>query len=60
MQRIFGEDHEVHAGQVGARLGDGPHDLRGLGRELVRRRDHGQLQLHETDHHPVGALVEAA
>ena len=57
MQRIFGEDHEIHAGEVGTCLGDGPHDLRGLVRELVRRRDTGNCSCTRPITTPFGLLL---
>jgi hypothetical protein len=60
VQRVFGEDHEVHGRQVAPRLGHHGDDPPGLRAQVGGRGHHRQLELHEADHHPVRALVQAA
>ena len=60
VQRIFGKDDEVHGRHAAARLCHHRADLQGLRRQLGRRLDDRQLQLHQTEDDAVFALVEAA
>ncbi len=60
MQRIFGEDDEVHCRHVAARLADRRHDLLRLRGKVRGRGDDGQLQLHDADNDAVRRLVETA
>jgi hypothetical protein len=59
VQRVFGKHHEVHGRQVAPRLADHGDDALGLRRELIGRRHHGKLQLHDADHDAVGRLVQS-
>ena len=60
MQRIFGEDDEIHRRHVAARLADRRHDLLRLRGEIRGRDDDRQLQLHDADNDAVRRLVETA
>ena len=60
MQRIFGEDDEIHRRHVAARLADRRHDLLRLRGEVRGGDDDGQLQLHDADNDAVRRFVETA
>ena len=60
MQRIFGEDDEIHRRHVAARLADRRHDLLRLRGKIRGRDDDGQLQLHDADNDAVRRFVETA
>jgi hypothetical protein len=46
VQRVFGEDDQIHGGQVAAGFGDHVNDALGLGGEIFRRHHIRQLGLH--------------
>jgi hypothetical protein len=60
VQRVFGEDHEVHRAEIAPGLGDHGDDLVGLRGKIGPRGNPWQLQLHEADDDAVFALVETA
>ena len=60
MQRIFGEDDEIHCRHVAARLAHRRHDLLRLRGEIRGRDDDRQLQLHDADDDAVRRFVETA
>jgi len=53
VQRVFGEDDQIHGAHVAPRLGRHLDNAGGLGGQIVRRFHHWQLELHQSDHHAV-------
>ncbi len=58
MERVFGEDDEVHGGEIASRLADHLHDPVRLRGELRGRVDDRELELDEADDDTVLRLVE--
>ncbi len=59
MQRVFGEDDEVHGRQAAACLGDHGADFLGLPLQIGLGGDDRKLELDEADDDPVPRLVQA-
>ena len=58
VQRVFGEDDQVHGRQVAPRLGDQRADALGLPRQVVPGDDDRILDLHQPDDHAIGRRFE--
>ena len=60
VQRVFGEDDEIHRGHATLGLPHHGDDLLRLPGQIGRRGDHRQLQLNEPNNDPARRLVQSA